>query len=107
MHDLLCKLIKQDIQPTFFGSKICGHCKNSLNNIESYYYQYRRAADAFLDKFTLGQKLLAADVVSAVDTSGSETVASYIDLQNVILKVIDPSLQAFNAMDFGANFQVR
>ena len=78
-----------------------------MNNIENHYRQFRRSADGFLDTFILGQRLLDCDTVQADDTAGvSKGVASFLNLEKVKVKVIDPNSNKFNASAVAYDFHV-
>ncbi len=106
LYEVFRVLVGVDVQQTFFGSRICDKCYRQLDNIERLYREYRSAADSFHDTFLLGQKMLDADACSAEDTSRVEFVSSYISLENLIIKVIDPTNHnAFNALAIESDFE--
>ncbi len=84
--------------------------QSALEGVESTYLQFRRAADAFLDSFELGQRAVDADLVGVPNTelvgSPPSNVAAFASLGRVVLKLVDPTGVGFNALYVGVDFGV-
>ncbi len=97
-----------DVRPSFFGCRLCPACVAAMENVESLHRQFRRAADAFLDAFALGQRVLDADLLGMPNTElvRSGAVAAFVSMGKVVLKVVDPAAAGFNALSVGCDFGV-
>lgn len=106
LFEIFRTLIKQEVQPTFYGTYLCQKCLDAMENIESLYRQYRRATEGFVDTFVLGQKILDADTCLAFNIEEVESLTAFVNLKKCTLKVLDPIDSAFNALAIGYDFGV-
>lgn len=107
LYDMFSTLVGQDVQPTFYGSRLCPRCYSAMNMIESHYHTYRRAVDAFMDRFQLGQRLLDADTCAAgEDVAKADSLAAFVKMSKITMKVIDPGASSFNSLAIAQDFSV-
>ncbi|TRY75863.1 hypothetical protein TCAL_09366 [Tigriopus californicus] len=106
LFEIFRTLVKQEVQPTFYGSYLCKKCVDAMENIETLYRQYRRATEGFLDTFVLGQKILDADTCLAFNIEEVDSLTAFLNLKKCTLKVLDPADAAFNALAIGYDFGV-
>ncbi len=106
LHEIFRVLVRQDVQPSSSGGRLCRECVDAINHVESLYRQYLQASDAFLDRFYLGQKMLDSDLLgySPADSNGS--VSSFLDLSKCVVKIVDPYSASFNALAPTQDFHV-
>ena len=103
IKDLLSSVVKEEIDETMTGSKICQNCYFALNEIENLYAQFRSAADQFHDNYILGQKSVDADLAGFEEVSDLTSVfgALSLPLSDIIIKVLDDSVDTFDAYAVG------
>jgi hypothetical protein len=114
LYDVFGAIVKEDVQPSFYGSRVCHKCVGAVNEIEELYQKYRRATESFVDTFVLGQRVLDADVCQQATTCGEESAAvedkdvtTFVDLSKCTVKIVDVANNAsFNALAIGYDFQV-
>ena len=124
LYEVFRAIVREEVHPTFYGSRICNKCARAIDDIEDLYRSYRRAADEFIDTFILGQRVLdadacgltstavpeattEADVVSAEASSSDHDVLSFLDASRCVVKIVDVANNAsFNALSIGHDFQV-
>ena len=99
----MTSVIKENLDETMIGSKICNKCVQELNNIEDLYISFRHATDNFLDKYIIGQKSLDADLsgLTQIEDLNNLVGALNLSLQDVVVKVLDNNLDAFNHTRIG------
>ena len=98
IRDVLTSVIKENLDESMIGTKICNKCVQELNTIEEYYVAFRHATDNFLDKYILGQKSMDADLsgLTQIEDLSNLVGALNLSLQDVIIKVLDNNLDSFN-----------
>ena len=103
MKDLFSSVIKEDIDETMIGRKLCQQCVAALNNIEDLYAKFRSAADNFQDNYILGQKSIDADLAGFEEVSDLTSImgALSLPLSDIVIKVLDDSVDTFDAYAVG------
>lgn len=103
LKDLLSSVIKENIDESMVGRKICTSCHDSLNQIEHFYAAFRKAADNFLDKYLLGQKAMDADLAGVQQINDLTVLHGSwnLSLNEIIIKVFDNNVDTFNAYMYG------
>ena len=98
LKDFLTSVIKENLDESMIGTKICNKCVQELNNIEDLYVSFRHATDNFLDKYIIGQKSLDADLsgLTQIEDLSNLVGALNLSLQDVVIKVLDNNLEPFN-----------
>ena len=107
LKDLLTSIVKENLDESMMGRKICPSCLDSLNQIEFLYASFRSAADNFLDKYLLGQRTLDADLAGVQQINDLTVLHGSwnLPLNDIVIKVFD-NLDLFKAhmhghQDFG------
>ena len=124
LYEVFRAIVREEVHPTFYGSRICSKCARAIDDIEDLYRSYRRAADDFIDTFILGQRVLdadacgmtatavpeastEADVAVPAEISSDHDVLSFLDASRCVVKIVDVANNAsFNALSIGHDFQV-
>ncbi len=133
LYEMFEAIVRQEVQPSFYGSRVCHKCAEDMDEIEELYQKYRRATESFLDTFVLGQRVLDADACSQTKTATERytssssaaaeddddittitaskkqapvDVAAFVDLSKCVVKLIDAGNASFNAFEIGYDFQV-
>ena len=124
LYEVFRAIVREEVHPTFYGSRICSKCARAIDDIEDLYRSYRRAADDFIDTFILGQRVLDADACGMTATavpeasteadvavpseiSSDHDVLSFLDASRCVVKIVDVANNAsFNALSIGHDFQV-
>ena len=103
LKDLVSSLIKEEIDETMIGRRLCQQCCSLLNQIEHHFSQFRSLSDQFLDGYTLGQKSLDADLggFEEVGDLTSMLGALSLPLGDIMIKVFDDSIDTFEASYVG------
>ena len=89
LKDFLTSIIKENLDESMIGHKLCPSCYDALNHIEDLYASFRISADIFLDKFLLGQKALEADLVGLQQINDLTHLPGCLNLplNKIIIKV--------------------
>ena len=89
LKDFLTSIIKENLDESMIGHKLCTSCYDALNHIEDLYASFRISADIFLDKFLLGQKALEADLVGLQQINDLTHLPGCLNLplNKIIIKV--------------------
>ena len=104
LKDLLTSIIKESLDDSMVGKRLCFSCQDALNHIEDLYTSFRSAMDHFLDKYLLGQKTLEADLAGFDEIGDLAEISGSMDLNlsDIVIKVFDnPTETGFNALLFG------
>jgi len=109
LKDFLTSIIKENLDESMIGHKLCPSCYDALNHIEDLYASFRISADIFLDKFLLGQKALEADLVGLQQINDLTHLPGCLNLplNKIVIKVFDNTVDSFNAVLYGhQNFEL-
>ena len=105
MASLLRVILRRDVNPSTFASRICADCADAINDVEKHYLNFRRATDSVLDAFIVGQRLLDADALAHADAKVGKDVTAFVNLSKFYVKILDATVANFNAIavddDFG------
>ena len=101
LKDFLTSIIKENLDESMIGHKLCPSCYDALNHIEDLYASFRISADIFLDKFLLGQKALEADLVGLQQINDLTHLPGCLNLplNKIVIKVCTTIFFQFIGMD--------